>query len=166
MQPAPGRRPALSPRSSRRKGEAPRTPLRDSVRRHRRALRGCLFPSGTWSGFRVAASCSRLNDCHQRPVNTNASSWRHADRRNSLYGQELRQHLIHTQPHLYCQPLSRSLTVGNSKRGDMGSMASQPRVLFGTTRESWASMARAGSFATAWDCEEFVEGIGRDLVRA
>jgi hypothetical protein len=45
-------------------------------------------------------------------------------------------------------------------------MASQPRVLFGTTGESWDSMARAGPFATASDCEELVEGIGRDLVRA
>ena len=48
----------------------------------------------------------------------------------------------------------------------MGSMASQPRVLFGTTGESWDSMARVGSFATASDCEELVEGIGSDLIRA
>jgi hypothetical protein len=45
-------------------------------------------------------------------------------------------------------------------------MASHPRVLIGTTGESWDSMARVGPFATALDCEEHPERIGNDLVRA
>jgi hypothetical protein len=43
--------------------------LRASVRRHRRALHGCLWPYVGWSGFHPAAPCSLLNDCHPRPVN-------------------------------------------------------------------------------------------------
>jgi hypothetical protein len=39
------------------------------VRRHRRVLRGCLWPYVGWIGSHTDASCSLLNDCHPRAVN-------------------------------------------------------------------------------------------------
>src|SRR5262249_55970889 len=42
--------------------------LHASVRRHRRTLRGCLWPYGGWIGFRAAAPCSLRNGRHPRPV--------------------------------------------------------------------------------------------------
>ena len=36
---------------------------------HRRALRGCLWPYGGWTGFHAAAPSSLVNGCHPRPVN-------------------------------------------------------------------------------------------------
>src|SRR6516165_6029212 len=45
----------------------PRAALRASVRRHRSALPGRLWPSGGWIGSHAAAPCWLLNDCHLRP---------------------------------------------------------------------------------------------------
>ena len=45
------------------------SPLRNSVRRHRRTLRGYLWPYGGWIGVHAAAPGSLLNDCHPQPVN-------------------------------------------------------------------------------------------------
>jgi hypothetical protein len=39
------------------------------LRRHRRALRGCLWPSAGWIGSHAAARCSPRSECHLRPVN-------------------------------------------------------------------------------------------------
>src|SRR5262249_4634312 len=46
----------------------PRAALRASVRRHRRALRGCLCPNSGWIGFHAVTLCSILNYFHLQPV--------------------------------------------------------------------------------------------------
>jgi hypothetical protein len=43
--------------------------FRASVRRHRRALRGCVWLYDGWIDLHAAAPSSVLNDCHPRPVN-------------------------------------------------------------------------------------------------
>jgi hypothetical protein len=46
------------------------------VRRHRRGPRGWLWPSVGWIGFHAGAPCSRMNNCHHRPVNSALPSQR------------------------------------------------------------------------------------------
>ena len=64
----PGR---STPRTARMKASYRSTKqnLAASIRRHRRALRGCHWPYGGWIGFQAAAPRSLVNDCQHRPVN-------------------------------------------------------------------------------------------------
>jgi hypothetical protein len=73
--------------------------LRESVRRHRRALRSCLCFYVGWIGLHAATPYSLLNDCHPRPVNANHTTAKRRVRRSPWQPRSLspRQTLSHNE---------------------------------------------------------------------